>query len=77
VSVVVRVASSPPLHTLMQDRKADRSTKTSCDARPDHTSGHQNPPSVQLLATPSLGTRANDSLGRPSVIVGRNMFRLR
>ena len=23
----------------MQDRKADRSMKTSCDARPDHTSG--------------------------------------
>jgi hypothetical protein len=25
--------------TLMQDRKADRSTKTSCGARPDHTFG--------------------------------------
>jgi zinc-finger binding domain of transposase IS66 len=25
--------------TLMQDRRADRSTKPSCDARPDHTSG--------------------------------------
>src|SRR5260370_14093461 len=25
--------------TLMQDRKADRSMKTSCDARPDHTLG--------------------------------------
>ena len=25
--------------TLMQDRNADRSTKFSCDARPDHTSG--------------------------------------
>ena len=25
--------------TLMQDRNADKSTKPSCDARPDHTSG--------------------------------------
>jgi hypothetical protein len=25
----------------MQDRKADRSMKTSCDARPDHTLGHE------------------------------------
>jgi hypothetical protein len=25
--------------TLMQDRRADRSTKPSCDARPDHTFG--------------------------------------
>src|SRR5215831_3970689 len=25
--------------TLMQDRRADRSMKTSCDARPDHTNG--------------------------------------
>src|SRR6516162_7550781 len=25
--------------TLMQDRKADRSTKASCNARPDHTFG--------------------------------------
>jgi hypothetical protein len=25
--------------TLMQDRKADRSMKTSCNARPDHTLG--------------------------------------
>src|SRR5262249_19138811 len=27
--------------TLMQDRKADRSMKTSCDARPDRTLGHE------------------------------------
>ena len=27
--------------TLMQDRRADRSTKPSCDARPDHTLGHE------------------------------------
>jgi hypothetical protein len=25
----------------MQDRRADRSTKPSCDARPDHTLGHE------------------------------------
>src|SRR5580693_8986106 len=30
--------------TLMQDRKADRSTKPSCNARPDHTLGSRNEP---------------------------------
>jgi hypothetical protein len=31
--------SKPRPDTLMQDRNPDRSTKFSCDARPDHTCG--------------------------------------
>jgi hypothetical protein len=41
--------------TLMQDRIAARSTKTSCNARPDHTSGQERrywprPPTVRCSA---------------------------
>jgi hypothetical protein len=56
--------------TLMQDRNANRSTKPSCNARPDHTFGSNstvvldrqgrqlNPDSFrgrQMLVTPALG----------------------
>jgi hypothetical protein len=40
ISMVARsTRSNQRPDTLMQDRRADSSTKTSCDARPDHTCG--------------------------------------
>src|SRR5580704_7156471 len=40
ISMVARsTRSNQRPDTLMQDRRADRSTKPSCDARPDHTCG--------------------------------------
>jgi hypothetical protein len=38
-AIVLRQKWSRRPDTLMQDRRADRSTKPSCDARPDHTFG--------------------------------------
>src|SRR6516162_6530883 len=42
--------------TLMQDRRADRSTKPSCDARPDHTFGSK--PAPMLSARMSVSANS-------------------
>src|SRR5713226_262483 len=69
ISMVARstTRSNQRPDTLMQDRKSARSTKTSCDARPDHTKG-SNPALVPLSRHVRLAAVSSPQLG---VAIGR------
>jgi hypothetical protein len=54
--------------TLMQDRYTDRSRKFSCDARPDHTSGHFEPPRFETVAAELAWTADAGGAMRPPTV---------
>src|SRR5215468_8941551 len=68
--------------TLMQDRRADRSMKTSCDARPDHTFGSDRPlrrlvadARFAFVGRKSRGTKARRGRAFPRFSRTPDMFR--
>jgi len=54
----------------MQDRKADRSMKTSCDARPDHTFGSRAALAITLAARPVLDKAERDATAKFDELTG-------